>query len=174
MRVCLDRQTECPCKTKICQFYVTLLVNEQILWLEVPMHYSMSMAVSCGLKNLICELFDGFWWQWATDLPHVLLKIVFAVLKYQIQVVLLVYHFLKPKGLKIKLMRMLLFTVDKHQLFGKKIQVTYSTTFGCLIPLRREISLMAVLGTPSSSFSNLIFLRATIYSLKDSLSEDLW
>lgn len=39
----------------------------------------------------------------------------------------------------------------------------YSTMFGCLRPLSREISRMAVLGTPSSSFSSLIFFRATIY-----------
>ena len=37
--------------------------------------------------------------------------------------------------------------------------------FGCLRFLRREISLMAVLGTPSSSFSSLIFLIATISSV---------
>ena len=38
---------------------------------------------------------------------------------------------------------------------------TYSTTLGCLRLFKREISLIAVLGTPSSSFSSLIFLRAT-------------
>ena len=38
---------------------------------------------------------------------------------------------------------------------------TYSTMFGCFRFLRREISLMAVLGTPSSSFSRRIFLIAT-------------
>ena len=43
---------------------------------------------------------------------------------------------------------------------------TYLTTFGCLIPFRREISLIAVDGTPSSSFSSLIFFIAQIYKLK--------
>lgn len=46
-------------------------------------------------------------------------------------------------------------------IFDYQILCTYSTMFGCLIPLRSEISLMAVEGTPSSSFSSLIFLRAT-------------
>ena len=35
--------------------------------------------------------------------------------------------------------------------------------FGCLSSCSREISLMAVLGIPSSACSNLIFLSATIY-----------
>ena len=34
--------------------------------------------------------------------------------------------------------------------------------FGCWSSLRREISLMAVLGTPSSRESSLVFFKATI------------
>ena len=67
------------------------------------MHDTVRMTISRGLQNLVCEFFDGLWRQWATNLPHILLEIVFTVFKDQIQVVLLVYHFLKPKGLKIKL-----------------------------------------------------------------------
>ena len=46
----------------------------------------------------------------------------------------------------------------------KMEEYTYSTTLGCLIPFKSDISLIAVLGTPSSSFSSFIFFKATIYS----------
>eukprot|EP00826_Nyctotherus_ovalis_P018919 TRINITY_DN1574_c0_g1_i9.p1 TRINITY_DN1574_c0_g1~~TRINITY_DN1574_c0_g1_i9.p1 ORF type:complete len:101 (-),score=26.14 TRINITY_DN1574_c0_g1_i9:235-492(-) len=48
-------------------------------------------------------------------------------------------------------------------LLGSCITSISLTTLVCCISLRREISLMAVLGTPSSSFSSLIFFTATIY-----------
>jgi len=38
-----------------------------------------------------------------------------------------------------------------------------STTFGCLRVFKIEISQIAVEGTPSSSFSNQIFFKATNY-----------
>jgi len=44
---------------------------------------------------------------------------------------------------------------------NQKIEITYSTIFGCLRFFNKEISRIAVDGTPSSSFSNLIFLIAT-------------
>ena len=45
--------------------------------------------------------------------------------------------------------------------FTIKLVFTYSTIFGCFMPLSSEISLIAVEGTPSSSFSSLIFFKAT-------------
>jgi hypothetical protein len=42
------------------------------------------------------------------------------------------------------------------------ILLTYLTMLGCCNSLRRDISLIAVDGMPSSSFSNLIFFIATI------------
>ena len=50
---------------------------------------------------------------------------------------------------------------SSHDMTKFVVICTYSTMFGCLMPLRREISRMAVDGTPSSSFSSLIFLSAT-------------
>ncbi len=43
-----------------------------------------------------------------------------------------------------------------------EMKVTYRTILLCCISLRSEISRMAVLGTPSSSCSNLIFFSATV------------
>jgi len=39
------------------------------------------------------------------------------------------------------------------------------------MPFNKEISLIAVEGTPSSSFSSLIFLRATIYLSKQLINQ---
>lgn len=39
--------------------------------------------------------------------------------------------------------------------------IPYLTTFGCWTSFKIDISLMAVLGTPSSSVSKRIFFRAT-------------
>ena len=55
---------------------------------------------------------------------------------------------------KIKLLLAYQYDLDQGQ-------YTYSTTFGCLRFFSKEISLIAVDGTPSSSFSSLIFLIAT-------------
>ena len=35
-----DRDPECPTKSKVCQFNSSLLINEQILWLEVTVENS--------------------------------------------------------------------------------------------------------------------------------------
>ena len=56
----------------------------------------MRMTISGSLQNLVGELFNGLWWQWTANLPHVLLEIVFAILENEVEVVLLIYHFLKP------------------------------------------------------------------------------
>lgn len=55
----------------------------------------MSVAVRSRLQNLVREFLNCFWWQWATNLPHILFEIVFAVLKDQVQVILLIDHLLQ-------------------------------------------------------------------------------
>lgn len=55
----------------------------------------MSVAVRRSLENLICELLDLFRRQRSTELAHVLLEVVFAVLKDQEEAVLLIDHFLQ-------------------------------------------------------------------------------
>lgn len=55
----------------------------------------MSMAICSCLKNLIGEFLNCLWRQWSSDLPHVFLQVVFAVFENEIQVILLINHFLE-------------------------------------------------------------------------------
>lgn len=55
----------------------------------------MSVAVRGRLQNLVCEFLYCFWWQGATNLPHILFEIVFTVLEDQVQVILLINHLLQ-------------------------------------------------------------------------------
>jgi hypothetical protein len=118
----------------------------------------MGVAVCCGLKDLVSEALDLLRWQRPTDLPHVLLQVVVAVLENEVKLVLGVDDFLEP----IKLVFNSLIRNEAAKLMITSSLLTYSTMFGCLSPFKREISLIAVLGTPSSSFSSLIFFNATI------------
>lgn len=63
--------------------------------------------------------------------------------------------------------------LDSKHLNSNLKRNTYSTTFGCLSPLSNEISLMAVDGTPSTSFSSLIFFSATYYTLESVKGEEI-
>ncbi len=73
MSVGFNWQTESACQTKICQLDVTVLVNQQILWLQVSVHYSVSVAVGSRLEDLVSETLDLLGWERTTDLSHVLL-----------------------------------------------------------------------------------------------------
>jgi hypothetical protein len=66
-------------------------------------------------------------------------------------------------GTAYPLNRALLLVYKHMQSYLSLKKVAYSTMLGCFKPFNSEISLIAVLGTPSSSFSSLIFLSATIY-----------
>ena len=57
--------------------------------------------------------------------------------------------------------------ISKHA--GIKAE-TYLTILGCLSSLRSDISLIAVLGIPSPSASNLMRLSAMIVSVRRSLA----
>ena len=55
---------------------------------------------------------------------------------------------------------------EDNKMYIEKIKMvtqlfTYATMFGCCNSFKRDISRMAVDGTPSSSLSNLIFFKAT-------------
>ena len=84
MSVCLHRETECASKTEICQFNVPLVVNEQVLRLEISVHHSMGVAVGSAHQNLIDKGLNLLWRKRASYLPHVLLKVIVAILKYKI------------------------------------------------------------------------------------------
>lgn len=108
------------------------------------MHNSVGVAVSGSLQYLVSKFLDGISWQRSSDASHVLFEVELAEFEDQVEIVLLVNDFFQTKGWRSEMQ-----------------MITYSTTLGCLMPLSREISLIAVLGTPSSSFSSLIFLMAT-------------
>jgi len=57
------------------------------------MHDPMGMTIGSSLKNLIGEFLNCFWWKWSTNLSHILLQVILAVLKNQIKVILLIDDF---------------------------------------------------------------------------------
>ena len=149
MSVGLDRESKGSGQSEICEFDITILVDEQVLGFQVTMHNAVRMAVSGALQDLVGEFLHIGSRQGTTYLAHVLLQVVLTVLEDQVQLVLGIDHLLQ----------------SNINLITRRI--IYSTMLGCLSPLSREISLIAVLGTPSSSFSSLIFFSATIYTLHD-------
>jgi hypothetical protein len=49
-------------ETEIGEFDVSIFVNKQVLWFEISMHYTVRVAVSSRLKNLIGEAFYFVRW----------------------------------------------------------------------------------------------------------------
>lgn len=96
VRVRFDGKAECPRQPKICELNIAVFVNEEVLWLQVAVHHAMGVAVGCCLQDLIGEFLYCFLWQGPSNLSHILLKIVLAVLEDQIQIVFLVNDFLQP------------------------------------------------------------------------------
>lgn len=104
----------------------------------------MSMAVINSSNDLVDKALDEVWRELLLDFPQVLLEVVLHVFEDEVQAVVGVDHFFQSR---------------KCQNLNSK--ETYSTTFGCFRPFSKEISLIAVEGTPSTSFSSLIFFKAT-------------
>ena len=111
----------------------------------------MLVQVDKCLQNLIEEALRLLLGQrLIAMLLHVLLQIELQVLEHEVQLVLRVDDLFQPMEERQCKFRL-----------GRFLMYTYSTTLGCLRPLSKLISRMAVDGTPSSSFSNLIFFKAT-------------
>ena len=75
------------------------------------MHNSMCMAICGGLQYLVSEFLDSLNWQRTTNGTHVLLEVIFTILKDEIKVVFLIYHFhkaIKIQGLNKQLKRLTL------------------------------------------------------------------
>jgi hypothetical protein len=109
MSVCFNWEAECSCKTEISQLDISLFVNQQVLRLEISVHYSVGVAVGCSLQDLVAELLDCFCGQWASNSSHVLLQIVIAVLKCQVKVVFLIDHFVQPNLSKLNMVQIIYF-----------------------------------------------------------------
>jgi len=65
------------------------------LWFKISVHHSVSVTICSGLENLISEFLYCFWWQWSSNLPHILFEIILTVFKDEIKVVLLIDNFLE-------------------------------------------------------------------------------
>lgn len=96
MRIGFHRQSKRPCETEIGQLHVGVLIDEQVLRLQISVHDSMRVTVGGRRDDLVSELLDGLGRQRPTQLAHVLLQVVIAVLKDEEQTVLLVDDFLQP------------------------------------------------------------------------------
>lgn len=144
MSVGLNREAKSAGKSKVSQLNIlTTRVDQQILWFQISVEDAVLMQMNQRLQNLVEESLSLFSWQRCVSLSsHILFQIEFQVLEHQIELLLTVNDFFQSKV-----------CVNSEN--------TYSTMLGCLMPLRREISRIAVDGTPSSSFSSLIFFRAT-------------
>lgn len=58
MGICPQRHTESASKTEICKLEVAVLVDQQVLWLQIAVQYSMGVAVAHTLAQLHHELLD--------------------------------------------------------------------------------------------------------------------
>lgn len=90
----------------------------------------------------------------AVVLIHVLLEIEIAKLEHERKLLLRVDNIKEAACGK---------EGEQDEITNEMIAPLYLTMFGCLSSFRRLISLMAVQGTPSSSESSRILLRATIW-----------
>ena len=91
--VSFDGKTESASKTEISKFYDSILVDQQVLRLKVSMHHSVSMAVGGSLKNLIGETLHFLRRKRTSHMAHILLQVVLAILKYQVELVFRIKHF---------------------------------------------------------------------------------
>lgn len=88
MGVGLDREAEGACEAKVSKLDVTVLVDEEVLRLQIAVHDSVRVAVGCCLQDLIREALDLVRGQRSAHLSHVLLEVVVAVLKDEVELVL--------------------------------------------------------------------------------------
>ncbi len=105
------------------------------------MHYPMAVAIVDSLNDLVGKALDKIRRQFLLNFSEIFLKVILNIFEDQIETIVCVDHLFESKGLE---------------------GYAYSTTLGCLSPFRSEISRIAVEGTPSTSFSSLIFFSATV------------
>lgn len=54
MRVALDWYAECPAQAQVCNLEChALVIHQQVLWLQVPVHHTMLVAVRQPLDELV-------------------------------------------------------------------------------------------------------------------------
>ena len=102
VRVRFDWQTKGSCQTEVRQLDVLSLgVDQQVLWLEIPMENPMLVQINQRLQNLVEKQLRLLFGQWLVALLlHVLFQVVFEVLKDQVQLVLTIDDLFQPIGRK--------------------------------------------------------------------------
>ena len=95
--VSLNWKTESASKTEISKLNHSILVNQQVLWLQISVHHTVSVAVSGTLKNLISETLHFLRRKGTSHMAHILLQVVLAILKYQVELVFRVENFLESE-----------------------------------------------------------------------------
>lgn len=146
----LDGETEGACESEICDFEGAGLIDEKILGFKVSVDDATGVAVVDAVAELVEEQFDLILTHAGFVFTQPFLEVVIDQFKDEVE-------FLLGRN------------VDN---FSKtESQTCYWTMlgWGCS-SLRMEISRMAVEGTPSSSFSSLIFFMATTWLLWVSLA----
>lgn len=53
MSVCAHRHAKCTSQPKVCQFDVTSSIYQKVLWLQIPVQYTMQVAISHTLQQLV-------------------------------------------------------------------------------------------------------------------------
>lgn len=125
----LDGDSKGPSQTKICNFEASVLINEKILGLEIPVDDPPGVAVVDSVDELEHEHLDLVLGDDLLVLRHVLLQVVVQELEDEMKLLISGYvdHLLQPE-----------FIMDLYfTMLG----------WGCSY-FRIEISLMAVEGTP--------------------------
>jgi|LauGreDrversion4_2_1035121.scaffolds.fasta_scaffold101176_2 hypothetical protein len=92
MRIGFNWEAECARKTEISELNVTVFVNEKVLRLQIAVHYSVRMAVSCCLQDLVGEALHFLRRQRASDLSHILFEVVVAVFEDKIELIFGIEH----------------------------------------------------------------------------------
>lgn len=133
------------------EYNFTIFVNEKILRFQISVDDSSRMAEVNSVDQLEHKKFDLI----AGDVRWVKLEIFFKVIIGELK-----------DQVKLFVIR------NVNDVHEAKVRLKgYLTIFGWgWSSFKMEISLMAVDGTPSSSFYNLIFFRATIFFVFKSLA----
>ena len=82
MGVSFDRKTKGSSKTEVSKLDISIVVDQEILRFEISVHDSVSMAVGCTLEDLVGKLFDFLRRKRPSNLSHIFLEIILAILKY--------------------------------------------------------------------------------------------
>ena len=95
MGQCFDWDPKSSGQSEICKLDVAVFVHQDVLWLQVSVHNSVRVSIVDSLDNLVDHLFHRTRAGRTFEGYQVFLQIVSYVLKYQIESVNGIQHFLE-------------------------------------------------------------------------------